>query len=109
MTISRHQAVFCAYNVFFLEKRNSFSCQISHRIPFPAWPQGVVLTGTYKLDVGGISLYDWRDGHEVDGNTEYDLRKSSRKLTSIGSLRISALEETLQHGQARALICCAHY
>jgi hypothetical protein len=59
----------------------------------------VVLTGTYKLDVGGISLYDWRDGHEVNGDTEYDLRKSSRKMTSIGSLRISALEETLQHGQ----------
>ena len=57
-----------------------------------------MLTGTYKLDVGGITLYDWRDGHEVDGTSIYDLSKSSRKLTSIGTLRISTLEETIQHG-----------
>lgn len=70
----------------------------------PLSVQGVVLTGTYKLDVGGISLYDWRDGH-TDGQevSPYDLKKTSRKLTSIGTLRISTLETTLQHGQASRL------
>ena len=68
-----------------------------------------MLTGTYKLDIGGISIYDWRDGHiSVDADGEplpgaevspYDRRKSSKKLTSIGSLRISTLETTLMHGQ----------
>lgn len=47
---------------------------------------GVVLTGTYKLDVGGIVIYDLNNTQSDSGD-----RRSTRRILSTGSLRLSVL------------------
>ena len=50
---------------------------------------GVVLSGTYRLQVGGLMLLDTDDGREAD-----DFR-ATRRITSAGTLRISAFHPDL--------------
>ncbi|CAG9467035.1 unnamed protein product [Pedinophyceae sp. YPF-701] len=50
---------------------------------------GVVLTGAYKLDVGGITLLDIDDGRVLPSD-----KRSTRRITSKGTLRLSAFDST---------------
>ena len=52
---------------------------------------GVVLSGTYRLQVGGLTILDTEDGRPDDGEET----RSTRRITSTGTLRISALHEEL--------------
>lgn len=60
---------------------------------------GVVLTGTYKLDVGGLIVIDTNDGRaavttSAAGITGLDSSlRTTRRLTSTGTLRISIFDQ----------------